>query len=207
MARFHKLAFTPTVKQVQSQMGSRASYQRADGDDGHADLVGPDEEAFIAARDSFYMASVGETGWPYVQHRGGPKGFVRVLDDHTLAFADFRGNRQYISVANVMKDNRVALFFMDYPNQTRLKVLAHASLVDVSLDTVMAQRLVMPEYGAKVERAFVLEVQGLDWNCPQHITPRFTQEELRPHLAPIHARLEELERENRRLRERLTGAG
>ncbi len=120
--RFAEIAFTETVKGIQEAMGSRKSYARMEeGEVSTNHLLGPDEVSFIAARDSFYMATISETGWPYVQHRGGPVGFVRVLDEKTIGFADFRGNRQYVSVGNVMKDNRVSLFFMDYPNRRRLK--------------------------------------------------------------------------------------
>ena len=128
----------------------------------HAEL-GPDEIAFIRERDSFYMASVSETGWPYIQHRGGPKGFVRVIDVRTIAFADLRGNRQYISLSNVKHDDRVALIFMDYPNRARLKVLARAKIVPAV---------------APAERTFVLAIEAIDWNCPRHITPRYTLEEI-----------------------------
>ena len=128
------------------------------------DTLGEDEIAFIRERDSFYMASIAETGWPYIQHRGGPKGFVRVIDAKTIAFADLRGNRQYISVSNVKHDDRVALIFVDYPNRARLKVLARAKIV--------------PPDEPNAERVFVLSIEGIDWNCPQHITPRYTLEEI-----------------------------
>ncbi len=175
--RFAELAFTPNVKAIQEALGSRRSYARMEsGEDSHHAL-GPQEAAFITERDSFYMATVSETGWPYVQHRGGPKGFVRVLDDHTLGFADFRGNRQYVSVGNLVADDRVSLFFMDYPNRTRLKLLGRASRVALD-ETALLGALALPDYDARVERGILIRVEAFDWNCPQHITPRFTVEEI-----------------------------
>jgi hypothetical protein len=162
-------------------MGSRSVYARIEGGGEVADALGEDEVSFLAARDSFYMASVGETGWPYIQHRGGPPGFVRVLDEHTLGFADYRGNRQYVSVGNLAGDDRVALIFVDYPARARLKVLAHASIVTCQTDPELFTHIARD---AKAERAFVLRVEGFDWNCPQHITPRFTEEEVREMSRP-----------------------
>jgi uncharacterized protein len=203
MRGFSNIAFTPAVKSAQERMGSRAAYARLERGPDEPDVLGPDEVAFLAERDSFYMASVGETGWPYIQHRGGAKGFVRVLDPHALAFADRRGNRQYVSVGNVARDDRVALIFVDYPGRARLKVLARAAIVTREHD---------PETFAQVagegpaERVFLLRVEGLDWNCPQHITPRFTEDEVREMTQPLVAKLEALERENRALQERILEA-
>jgi uncharacterized protein len=191
--RFADIAFTPTVKQVQERQGSRRSYA---GNDAVAEpfnhLLGESEAGFIAARDSLYMASVGETGWPYIQHRGGPAGFVRVLDAQTIGFADFRGNRQYISVGNLLTDDRVSLFFMDYPNRTRLKLLGHARAVGPE-DAETLSRLTVPGYRATVERGIVITVEGFDWNCPQHITERFSLDEVRKVTAPLLTRIAELE--------------
>jgi len=173
------------------------------------DRLGEAETQFIATRDSFYMATVSETGWPYVQHRGGPPGFLRVLDDKTLAFADFRGNRQYISLGNTAGNDRVALILMDYPNRRRLKIYARIEAKDLSAEPALAAKLDMPGYKGKVERAFLLHLEAFDWNCPQHITPRFSELELEPALRPIRAKLEQLEAENKSLREKLaapTGA-
>ncbi|HEY1959679.1 MAG TPA: pyridoxamine 5'-phosphate oxidase family protein [Polyangiaceae bacterium] len=161
MRGFAKIAFTPAVKAVQARLGSRAAYARLERDAAAPDALGPDEIAFLAERDSFYIASVGEDGWPYVQHRGGPKGFVRVLDARTIAFPDFRGNRQYVTLGNVAGNDRVALIFVDYPNRARLKMLARAKIVTRA-----------------DERLFELTIEGLDWNCAQHITPRYTLDEL-----------------------------
>ncbi len=197
MRGFSKIAFTPAVKAVQARMGSRSAYAPLERGEASADALGEDEAAFLAERDSFYMASVGESGWPYLQHRGGRKGFVRVLDPRTLAFPDFRGNRQYISVGNVGGDDRVALIFVDYPNRARLKVLARAKIVTRAGDPALFERVAGD---LRAERVFVLHVEGLDWNCPQHITPRFTEEEIDEMTRPLFERLEALEKENAALR-------
>jgi predicted pyridoxine 5'-phosphate oxidase superfamily flavin-nucleotide-binding protein len=149
------------------------------------------------------MASVSETGWPYVQHRGGPPGFLHVLDERTLAFADFRGNRQYISVGNLTTNDRVALILMDYPRRRRLKILAHAEMKDLASDDMLATQLRIPSY--QVERAVVLHLEAFDWNCPQHITPRFSEAELIDVLTPVRTRIEALEAENKVLREQVSG--
>ena len=200
MGRFADIAFTSRVKAVQARMGSRRAYTRMEGGDAGPDRLGEDETTFLAERDSFYIASLGSGGWPYIQHRGGPKGFVRVTDEHTLAFADYRGNRQYVSVGNIEGDDRVALIFVDYPNRARLKVLAHASVTE---DPTMLARVADPAYEARVERAIVLRVEGFDWNCPQHITPRFTEEEIEGAAENLLRKLAELEAENKALRARL----
>lgn len=171
--KYAEVAFTPQVKALQEEYGSRPSYERMEAGEDFNDRLGENEVSFIAARDSFYIASVSETGWPYVQHRGGPPGFVRVIDKKTIGFADFRGNKQYISTGNLMHDDRVSLFFMDYPNQARLKLLGHVEIVDKQ----DASALKPPGYRAIVERGFVIQVVAFDWNCPQHITPRYTEAE------------------------------
>ncbi len=181
--RFAELAFTESVREVQEELGSRAGYASMDGGEDYNHVLGEREVDFIRSRDSFYMASVSETGWPYVQHRGGPAGFVRVLDERTLGFADFRGNRQYVSVGNLRKDDRVALFFMDYPNRVRLKVLGRARLV--GLESPVLADLELPDYRARVERGFIVDIEAFDWNCPQHITPRFTESEIQKLMAPL----------------------
>jgi predicted pyridoxine 5'-phosphate oxidase superfamily flavin-nucleotide-binding protein len=161
------------------------------------------ERDFIGHRDSFYMATVAENGWPYMQHRGGPIGFLQVLDDRTLGFADFRGNRQYITVGNLSVDDRAALFLMDYANRARLKILGHIEVKDLKDDADLAAKLTTPGYKAKAERAMLVHPQNFDWNCPQHITPRFTQAELEPALAPIQQKLIDLQQENENLRTEL----
>ena len=182
--RFAEIAFTESVREVQSQLGSRAGYAKLDGGEDFNNLLSDREGDFISARDSFYMASVSETGWPYVQHRGGPGGFVRVIDAQTIGFADFSGNRQYVSVGNLRKDDRVSLFFMDYPNRTRLKLLGRVRLLGDD-ETELLARLKTDEYGANVERGFVIHVEAFDWNCPQHITPRYTDADMEPLLREL----------------------
>ena len=190
---FANIAFTPTVTRLQEEQGSRASYARMQAADGPVNLYLSEVEAeFIAARDSVYMATVTETGWPYIQHRGGPMGFLRVLDDRTLGFADFRGNRQYISLGNLSTDDCVSLFLMDYPNRRRLKILGRARAVGLE-DTATLARLDLPDYRARIERGFLITVEGFDWNCPQHITPRFSMEQIDGVTAPLLSRIATLE--------------
>ncbi|MCR4377480.1 MAG: pyridoxamine 5'-phosphate oxidase family protein [Rhodospirillales bacterium] len=192
---FAEIAFTPTVKKVQEELGSRSSYAQMESAAGAVNHRLTEAEAgFITARNSFYMATVSETGWPYIQHRGGPTGFMRVLDDRTIGFSDFRGNRQYISVGNLMTDDRVSLLFMDYPNKTRLKLFGRARIIGLD-DPSLLSRLEMPNYRARVERGFVITVEGFDWNCPQHITERYTLEEIHIETAALKARINELEAE------------
>lgn len=190
--KFAEIAFTDAVKQVQSAMGSRQGYEKiaAKGDAG--DRLGPDEAAFIAARDSFYMATVGATGWPYMQHRGGPAGFIRALDAGTLGFADYRGNRQYVSVGNLLGDDRVSLFFMDYANRARLKIFGRVRLVGQGSPDLL-ERLVVPGYDATIERGFIIGVEAFDWNCPQHIIPRYTLPEVEAATAGLRQRIADLE--------------
>lgn len=188
--RFAELMFTPKVKAVQEHMGSRAAYRRFEDADAPArDRFGEVERAFIAHRDSFYMATVSESGWPYVQHRGGPPGFLKVLDERTLGFADYRGNRQYVSVGNLAANDRVSLFLMDYVNRRRLKILGHVRVVDPGNDPELFDRLRDEAYGARVERGLAIALEGFDWNCPQHITPRFTEAEISAAMAPLLDRL------------------
>jgi predicted pyridoxine 5'-phosphate oxidase superfamily flavin-nucleotide-binding protein len=202
--RFPELAFTPLVKAHQTQHNSRVQYQRMQDQGAPDDFLGVSERTFIGLRDSFYMASAGETGWPYVQHRGGEKGFVHILDPKTLAFADLRGNKQYISVGNLEHDARVALFFMDYPNQTRLKVLGRVEVHENDARATELLATLRPANPRDVpERVILIHVEAFDWNCPQHITPRYTLEELEDSLAPIRDRLKALEAENAALRKQL----
>ncbi|BAT57642.1 pyridoxamine 5'-phosphate oxidase [Variibacter gotjawalensis] len=195
---FLDIATTDSVKAAQAANGARAMWEGPKNRDFNRFTEA--EAAFIAERDSFYLASVGETGWPYVQHRGGPPGFLRMLDDRTLGFADFRGNRQYISLGNVAANDRVCLFLMDYPHRRRLKIYAHMTEHDLKHEPELAKQLATPGYRGLPERGFVLKLEAFDWNCPQHITPRFTADELSEALAPVKARLAELEAENEKLR-------
>jgi predicted pyridoxine 5'-phosphate oxidase superfamily flavin-nucleotide-binding protein len=182
---YPSIAETDAVRAAQARLGSRAAVARrtrnrqgASSDPEPRDRFTVAEREFVGERDGFYLASVSSTGWPYVQFRGGPPGFVRTPDDHTLAWADFRGNRQYISTGNVEGDDRVSLFFMDYPNQARLKVFGHARIVDARDDPESVAALTVPGYRAVVEQAVVVTIVAFDWNCPQHITPRFSPAEL-----------------------------
>lgn len=200
MSNFGSLVFTPLVKALQEKYGSRSQYERMGGGQSGPARLGPGESAFLAEQDTFYMATVGATGWPYVQHRGGPKGFLKVIDDHTIAFDDFRGNRQYVSTGNLMTDDRVALILVDYPRQARLKILGRAKILEGEEARDWIAKLRDSSYKAVVERAYVIQVEAFDWNCQQHISPRFTTEQIREALAPLELRMEELEKENKRLR-------
>jgi hypothetical protein len=193
---------TPSVRRAQADQGSQGLWD-AKGGDRTSDRFSARETGFIAARDSFYLASISESGWPYVQHRGGKPGFLHMLDEQTLAFADFRGNRQYISLGNVAADDRVALILVDYPRRARLKILAHMHAQDLATAPELAGQLHDPANPAKVERAFVLRLEAFDWNCPQHITPRYTTAEIDAAVAPLRQRLEALEQENAALRNQL----
>jgi uncharacterized protein len=191
MARaFSEIAFTDSVKSIQTRYESRRAYSKFDLAEDRRDRLSEYEAEFLAERDSFYMATVGENGWPYVQHRGGPKGFLKVLDDKTIGFADFRGNKQYISVGNLNADDRVSLFFMDYPNRQRLKLWARARTVHEDEDAALVAQLAAPGYQAKVERGIIMTVEAVDWNCPQHITPRYSKDEVDSLVAPL---LEEIQ--------------
>jgi predicted pyridoxine 5'-phosphate oxidase superfamily flavin-nucleotide-binding protein len=205
--KFGSLVFTPLVKALQEKYGSRRQYARMEAGGVTGDLLGSDESAFIAERDSFYIATVGATGWPYVQHRGGHKGFLKVIDDHTIAFADFRGNKQYVTTGNLGSDDRVALIMVDYPGQARLKILGRVQIFEGDAGKDWIERLREPGSKDIVERAYVIRVEAFDWNCPQHITPRFTEEQIREALAPFERRQEELERENEQLREATRASG
>jgi uncharacterized protein len=196
MARaFSEIVFTDSVKSMQSRYGSRTAYAKFDFAEDRRDRLSEYEIEFLAGRDSFYMASVGENGWPYVQHRGGPKGFLRVLDEKTIGFADFRGNKQYISVGNLSTDDRVSLFFMDYPNRQRLKLWARAQIVHAEEDAALVANLEVPGYDARVERDIILTVEALDWNCPQHITPRYSKAEVDGLIAPLLDEIQELKKQ------------
>jgi len=191
--KFAEIAFTDTVKSIQSNMGSRKMYTRMEEpSEDYNNLLGPNEAAFISARDSLYMATVSETGWPYVQHRGGPQGFVKILDEKTIAMPDFRGNKQYVSVGNLTKDDRVSLFFMDYANKTRLKLLGRVALVGLDKPDII-EKLQMPDYRGHIERGFVITVEGFDWNCPQHITERYTLPDIEKSVSVLQDRIFELE--------------
>lgn len=196
---FLNIAVTPSVRAAQQEMGASKLWQDFDGDRAF-DRFTPNEVAFIAERDSLYMATVSETGWPYVQHRGGAPGFVKPIDDKTIAFADYRGNRQYISRGNLRFDDRVSLIMMDYPRRARLKIYGHIEVVPVDADPALAERIIDPALKAKPERILKLALEAFDWNCPQHITPRFTEREIALAVHPLRERLAELENENAALK-------
>jgi uncharacterized protein len=193
---FADIAFTPAVKAAQQSEGSRAGYARAferdDGEVTHQSL-GPDEAAFLGEQRSFVMATVSETGWPYVQHRGGPKGFVKVLDAHRIAFADFAGNRQLVSLGNLAGNDRVALLLIDYAHRVRLKVLGRLSVAAFDVRDAAHAALLEPGYAAKPQRVFTIAVEAFDWNCPQHIPVRIDAEEVQQALDERDARIAELE--------------
>ena len=202
---FLDIAATASVKEAQRENGSADYWAGFHGERTYNRFTEA-EAAFIAARDSFYMATVSESGWPYVQHRGGPPGFIRMLDDKTLAIADYRGNRQYITVGNVAAGDRAALILMDYPNRRRLKIYAHVEIKSLADNPELAAAVATPGYKAKPERVLKFHLDAFDWNCPQHITPRFSEAEIDAALAPVRDRLAQLEAENKTLREKL-GAG
>ena len=193
------IAFTPAVKAIQERLGSRATYTKVERGRGWRESVTPELASFIAERDSFYLGTASGEGRPYIQYRGGPPGFLKVLDERTLAFADYSGNRQYISVGNLSENDQAFIFLMDYPNRRRIKIWGRAKAVDD--DPELLARVHDPDYGAQPERAIQFTVEAWDVNCPQHITPRYTEEDLRPMLQELRDRVAELEEENRRLRE------
>ena len=189
-AKFHELAFTESVRRAQGLFYGQPRAVR------HVPLPDPltqDAIDFIQARDSFYLASVSETGWPYVQHRGGETGFLRVLSPDKLAFADYKGNRQMITVGNLGVTDRVMLFLMDYPNRTRLKIMGLARVEDAREHPELVAQLAEPEVHKEVERLFFIDVVSFDWNCTQHITPRYTEREIKAIIAPLQKRIAELE--------------
>jgi predicted pyridoxine 5'-phosphate oxidase superfamily flavin-nucleotide-binding protein len=199
---FLNIAVTPSVRAVQAEMGADRIWQDFKGHR-EFDRFTENEAAFIADRDSFYMATVSETGWPYVQHRGGPRGFLKVVDDHTLAFADYRGNHQYISTGNLAADDRACLFVMDYAHRARLKIYTHVETLALDADPALTELVTVPNYRAKLERIFRLHLATFDWNCSQHITPRFTEAEISEAVQPLRERLATLEAENAELRAKL----
>ncbi len=192
------LAFTPAVKAWQERLGSRAGYARMAEKKDWQDRVTPELAAFLGQRDSFYLATASAAGRPYIQHRGGPAGFLKVIDAKHLAFADFGGNRQYITAGNLSENDRAAIFLMDYAGRQRIKLWGRAKVVED--DAELLERLVEPGYQAKVERAVVFEIEAWDVNCPQHIARRYTDAQIVPALAKLQARIDELEAEVKELK-------
>lgn len=199
--KFHEILFTDSVKEAQTHNGSRRNYERFQRNPSVQNAVLSDAEIdFIENADGFYMATVGEENQPYIQFRGGRRGFLKVLDDKTLGFADFRGNLQYISVGNLKENKKVALFLMDYANRQRLKILAKVEIKELADAAELIEKLRDETYEAKVERVFVIHVEAFDWNCPQHITPRYTIEQIKKMVQPMSEHIETLEREIERLK-------
>ena len=198
---FLEVAVTPSVRAAQADMGVEQIWLGEH--DRPSDALTENEIAFIGMRDSFYIASVSETGWPYVQHRGGKTGFLKVVDPQTLAFADYRGNRQYISAGNFAANDRACLFLMDYVRRTRLKVYAHVERLTLDADQALTDLVSDPTYKGRAERIFKLRLEAFDWNCPQHITPRYTEQQVEQAVAPLRQRLQQLEADNAALRARL----
>jgi uncharacterized protein len=188
--RYREVLFTPAVLGAQQHYYGRTTTLPPQAP---RDPLGPDETAFIAARDSFYLATVTETGWPYVQHRGGPKGFLRVLDSSRLAFADYAGNRQLITTGNLQGDGRVSLFLMDYPRRERLKIIGYGRVEDAREHPGLVEQLADPAERRQTERLFFIDVVSFDWNCPKYITPRFTAEEVETVVSGLKTRIRELE--------------
>ena len=186
------VAFTPAVKTIQERLGSRKNYARMEQGHGWSTTITPDLAGFIAERDSFYLGTATADGQPYIQHRGGKTGFLKVIDEKTLAFADFIGNRQYVSMGNLSENNKAYIFLMDYPNRRRIKIWGTAEFVED--DTDLLQRLTDDDYKGKPERAFVFHLHAWDANCPQHITPRFTQKDLEPALRELEHKNEALQK-------------
>ena len=187
------IAFTPAVKAQQKRLGSRRSYAQMETSGGWNERIDPGLEAFISERDSFYLGTASADGRPYIQHRGGAKGFLKVLDPSTLAFADYAGNQQYISVGNLSENDQAFMFLMDYPNRRRVKLWGRAKVIDD--DPALLERVLDPGYKARAERVIVFHIEAWDTNCPQHIRPRFTEEEFAPVIETLQRRITELEGE------------
>jgi uncharacterized protein len=200
LMKFGSLLFTPAVKELQERFGSRKQYDRFVKTGESQDRLTEYEREFLSERDSFYWATTSATGWPYVQHRGGPKGFLKVIDDRTIAFADFSGNKQFITTGNLATDNRVAMILVSYPQQARLKILGKVDVHEGDEAAPWLPQVKIPGYKANIERVFVIHIEAFDWNCPQHITPRYTAEEINEAIAPLQGRIRALEAENEALK-------
>jgi len=196
---FASIGFSTAARQLQEKYGSRQSYARMEKDS-YVDGLTENEVNFIAERDSFYMASIGENGFPYVQHRGGPKGFLKVLDNKRLGFIDFKGNMQFITAGNLATNNNVALIMVDYPTRARLKIFARAEVAELASHQELYNALNLEGYKFRPERMMVLHIEAYDWNCPQHIVPRYTIEEIERALAPQREYIAKLEAEIKALK-------
>lgn len=200
---FGSVLFTPAVKALQERYGSRRQYEALVRTKQSGSALTTYESAFLSERDTFYWATISSSGWPYVQHRGGPKGFVKVVDPQTLAFADFAGNKQFISTGNLATDSRVALIFVDYASQIRLKILGRANVFEGEESAQWRDIVEDTGYSAKIERVFTIHVEAYDWNCPQHIVPRYTTEQIESVLERLRNKIETLEAENAALKSKL----
>ena len=201
MRAFAELAFTPAVQAFQERDGSRTAYASMQSKTEPGGGLGSREAEHLANADSFYMATASETGWPYVQHRGGPRGFLKVISPTRLAFADFGGNRQFVSVGNASRDDRVSLIIMDYPNRRRLKILGRLRFFAMGeAEPGLVFDVELPGYRARIERVAVIDVEAFDWNCPQHITQRFTLADIEAAAKPLRERIAQLETEVAALR-------
>jgi predicted pyridoxine 5'-phosphate oxidase superfamily flavin-nucleotide-binding protein len=203
---FAEIAFSEAVKDLQEKHGSRKGYERMEKFN-IIDGLSENEKRFIEDRDSFYLASIGVKNFPYIQHRGGPKGFVKVIDKHTIGFIDFTGNKQYISVGNVATNNNVALIMMDYPARARLKIFARTEIIELKDNPELLDSFDLGEYQYRPERIMLFHIEAYDWNCPQHITPRFTVGEIEKALKPQLEKITQLEEENQLLKQKLRDAG
>lgn len=191
---FAAIAFTPSVAAAQSRYGSRFARSPHEAGSGGRDVLTETEADFIEQMDGFFQATVGETGWPYVQFRGGPRGFLKPLNERTIGFADFRGNGQYISVGNIDSGGRIVLILMNQARPARLKIWGNARVIDRAADPGLLRMLEVEGYAGKAERAIVIDVLAFDWNCPQHITPRFTHSEMHEMSAPLREEIAMLRR-------------
>ncbi len=198
---FAEIAFTDAVKKLQEKHGSRGSYNRMEKFK-VVDGLTINEITFIQNRNSFYLASIGANEFPYLQHRGGPKGFLKVLDVNRLGFIDFAGNKQYVSVGNMETNNNVSLIMVDYPSKTRLKIFAKSEVVELKDNPELYELLDLDDYKFRPERMIVFNIEAYDWNCPQHITPRYTVEEIEKAFLPQQEHIESLEKEIRELKKK-----
>jgi uncharacterized protein len=197
--RYLEIATSGAVKELQERWGSRSAYSRLESGPLTSSQLGPEEIAFIEAQDSFFLGSINESGWPYIQHRGGSPGFLKVLENNQLGFPDFKGNRQYLSFGNILKNPRVSLFLIDYPARARLKIFGRAKLVEGD-NVPDAVRKIENDLGAPpVDRAFIVQVEAFHWNCPKYIVPRFTEAQVRTVVDPLVKRIQDLEAELARL--------
>lgn len=190
--KYLDLMFTDAVRRAQTQYYGQAGRIAGVPD---RDLLGQAEAEFIATRDSFYVGSISESGWPYVQHRGGPAGFLRVINETTLVFADYKGNRQLLSTGNLSVNDRVALFLMDYKNRERLKILGHARIEDALAYPELTEQVTDLTMRSRVERLVFIDVVSFDWNCPKYIVPRYSADEVEELAGPLRRRIAELEAE------------